>query len=314
MHSAPASADKILPIMLKKGGKALESALLDTFNTCWIDGVYPQIWKREDRNYLQKADKPTYNSAKSYRSISLVSNMGKTYERIGSNRLYSFMEQNGLLSPFQYAYRKNRDLTQALLYYVLEAQQAIETNHYMLTTMVDLEGAYDCVWRAGLLKKLHNAGIRGRLYLFIQQYLTGRTVKSTVNSHTSHEFTTMLGLPQGGIVVVFLFIFYITDMTYRIPKKIGFADDLNAWVIHKDVLSAIRQTKTNCEELITWCKKWRMLINWGKTFFMLHQPRRQHKLHFSFKVGQHHMKQVHSARCQIMLTPFVPMHRKPSTR
>ena len=42
MHSTPASADKILPIMLKKGGKALESALLDTLNTCWIDGVYPR--------------------------------------------------------------------------------------------------------------------------------------------------------------------------------------------------------------------------------------------------------------------------------
>jgi len=223
--------------------------------------------------------------------------MGKTYERIGSNRLYSFMEQNGLLSPFQYAYRKNKDLTQALLYYVLEAQQAIDSNHVMLTTMVDLEGAYDCVWRAGLLKKLYEAGIRGRLYMFIQQYLTGRTVKSTVNQHTSKEFTTKLGLPQGGIIVVFCFIFYITDMTNKIPNKIGFADDLNAWEIHKDVLTAIRKTKTNCEELIRWCRKWRMLINWGKTFFMLHQPRRQQKLQFSFKVGTHRMQQVHSARC-----------------
>ena len=132
------------------------------------------------------------NSNPSMNSMVMITGLGKTYERIGSNRLYSFMEQNGLLSPFQYAYRKNRDLTQALLYYVLEAQQAIETKHYMLTTMVDLEGAYDCVWRAGLLKKLHNAGIRGRLYLFIQQYLTGRTVKSTVNSHTSHKFLTKL--------------------------------------------------------------------------------------------------------------------------
>ena len=222
MHSAPASSDKILPIMLKKGGKTLEAALLDTYDTCWTHGVYPQIWKREDRIYLPKADKLSYNTAKAYRSISLVSNMGKTYERIGSNRLYSFMEQNGLLSPFQYAYRKNKDLTQALLYYVLEAQQAIDSNQVMLTTMVDLEGAYDCVWRAGLLKKLYEAGIRGR------QYLTGRTVKSTVNSHTSKEFTTKLGLPQGGIIVVFCFIFFITDMTTNIPSKIGFADNLNA--------------------------------------------------------------------------------------
>ena len=137
------------------------------------------------RKYENCLEMPNFELQCTKTTISLVSNMGKTYERIGSNRLYSFMEQNGLLSPFQYAYRKHNNLTQALLYYVLEAQQAIDSKQIMLTTMVDLEGAYDCVWRAVLLKKLHEAGIRGRLYLFIQQYLTGQTVKSTVNKHTS---------------------------------------------------------------------------------------------------------------------------------
>ena len=48
-HSAPASSDKILPIMLKKGGKTLEAALLDTYDTCWIHGVYPQIWRSREK-------------------------------------------------------------------------------------------------------------------------------------------------------------------------------------------------------------------------------------------------------------------------
>ena len=93
-----------------------------------------------------------------------------------------------------------------------------------------------------------------------------------------------------------MFIFYITDLTSRIPKQMGFADDLNVWEAHTDILEAIRHTKQNCKEMLKWCHKWRMIINWGKTSFMLHQPKGQPKLEFSFKVGDNRMTQVHSAR------------------
>ena len=145
MYSAP-GPDGIHPIMVKKAGHAMDAALLDTFNTCWVEGTYPEIWKQEHRIYLPKPHKATYNIPKSYRSITLVSIIGKLYERIGNSRLSAFMEQNGLLSPFQYAYRKHRDLTQALLYYILDTQQSLEDNKVVMTTLVDLEGAYDCVW------------------------------------------------------------------------------------------------------------------------------------------------------------------------
>ena len=160
--------------MLKKSHEILHYTLLDVYNTCWTEGSYPQRWKEEYRIYLPKANKKSHNFAKAYRSITLVSVIGKTYERIGSDRLTAFMEQNGLLSPYQYAYRKNKDLTQALLYYILDAQNSLNEGKTVLTSLVDLEGAYDCVWRAGLLKKLHDAGITGRLFLLIKSYLTGR--------------------------------------------------------------------------------------------------------------------------------------------
>ena len=106
MYSAP-GPDAIHPTMIKKTGYGMDVALLDTFNTCWIEGSYPEIWKQEHRLYLPKPPKDTYTTIKSYRSITLLSIIGKLYERIGNGRLSAFMEQNGLLSPFQYAYRKH---------------------------------------------------------------------------------------------------------------------------------------------------------------------------------------------------------------
>ena len=49
--------------------------------------------------------------------------------------------------------------------------------------------------------------------MLILKYLTNRVCKYTVNSHTSEDICSEIGLPQGGIIVCLLFIFYIADIT-----------------------------------------------------------------------------------------------------
>ncbi len=113
-HSAP-SPDNILLIMLTQLGPILREALLATYQASWSQDNLPSIWKEENRIYLQKEGKEDYSNSKSYRSISLTSTVGKTFECVVDSRFRAWLKELGLLDSFQYAYRKYHNLTQALL-------------------------------------------------------------------------------------------------------------------------------------------------------------------------------------------------------
>ena len=58
--------DKIHPLMIIKGGQCMIEILHCIYQQCWREGIVLNIWKKDDRLYLQKTDKDSYNS---YRSI-----------------------------------------------------------------------------------------------------------------------------------------------------------------------------------------------------------------------------------------------------
>ena len=45
----------------------------------------------------------------------------------------------------------------------------------MVAIFFDLEKAYDTTWKHGILKDLHNAGLRGQLPNFIKHFLDDRS-------------------------------------------------------------------------------------------------------------------------------------------
>ncbi len=268
-HSAP-GPDQILPIMVKEGGPNMVAALHNTFIKCWSRGIFPGAWKREDRIYLEKPNKEDYTTGKSYRSISLSPVVGKLYERVGEARLKVFMSQNGLYEAYQYAYRRNRSLTQAMLLYSLSITKAIKYDSNAISCFVDLEAAFDKVWRYGIIYKLMEAGLSGRLLLFIASYLEGRVVRNRVNSHTSNWLTSDIGVPQGSVVGPVLFIMYIAEMTHNIGPHISYADDLTFWHINSDINECASSTERDLESITAWCRKWRMTVSVAKTDIMIH--------------------------------------------
>jgi hypothetical protein len=44
-----------------------------------------------------------------------------------------------------------------------------------LAWLVDLEKAYDSIWHEGLMVKLYNMGIKGKIWRWINNFLSGRT-------------------------------------------------------------------------------------------------------------------------------------------
>ena len=68
------------------------------------------------------------------------------------------------------------------------------------------QGAYDTTWRYGILKDLHNFGLKGRLSNFIKSFLEDRTIQVRVGSTLSDRYDQVQGVPQGAILSTTLFI------------------------------------------------------------------------------------------------------------
>ena len=65
---------------------------------------------------------------------------------------------------------------------------------------VDMEKAYDSVWRECLLCKLFKVGIDGRTWQWIFAFLQGRKASCTLQEFKSPVYETDVGLPQGSVI------------------------------------------------------------------------------------------------------------------
>ena len=55
---------------------------------------------------------------------------------------------------------------------------SLRTSMDTIVIALDITGAFDRVWYAGLLEKLHAKGIQGHLLMLMNYYLQGRTYMS----------------------------------------------------------------------------------------------------------------------------------------
>ncbi|GBP86541.1 RNA-directed DNA polymerase from mobile element jockey [Eumeta japonica] len=75
---------------------ALLSLLVAIFNACLKNCYFPPVWKEAEVIGIHKPGKP-HDLPASYRPISLLSGLGKIYERILKSRLSEYLFSKGLI-------------------------------------------------------------------------------------------------------------------------------------------------------------------------------------------------------------------------
>ena len=199
-NTAPGS-DGFHPVLIIEATNILPSYLCNPFQCCWSSGGGPKAWKRDSRIYIPKHNKDDYHVPKAYRGISITSVVGKIYERIVTSRLPAWLEQNNILNPLQYAHNKYRNSSQGMLFHTLSIYQGFKENKDTLAAYIDFEGAFDALWRKGVVYKLYNICLTGRILLYIVNFLHGRESRHLVNSYTF------------GVISPIIFILYTHDQT-----------------------------------------------------------------------------------------------------
>ena len=143
--SAP-GPDRITSELIEHIGEALTKSITLLMQASYSIGYISEEWKRENKIYIQKSEKTNYHQVNSYRQLSLLSTLGKIYERIILQEAVNLLEQSQFFqSKSLYAYQKNKNTPQAILPLVEKTNEAITKNKYGIAIMADLEGAFDSV-------------------------------------------------------------------------------------------------------------------------------------------------------------------------
>ena len=118
-----------------------------------------------------------------------------------NQRLLWYLENNGFLAKQQCGYRSNRSTVDHLVRLETCIRDDFIHNQHLVVVFFDLQKAYDTTWKYGILKDLHNMGLRGNLPIFIGKFLSDRTFQINLGTILSDKiFHQEEGVPQGVIL------------------------------------------------------------------------------------------------------------------
>ena len=189
-----AGVDEISNIMLKHLGSSARRTLLSIFNKSWHLGTIPKKWKEAHIQPILKKGKDR-RKLDSYRPISLLSCVGKLLERVVNTRLMWHLESLGFLADTQTGFREHRSTEDQLALLAQQIEDGFQEKKKTLAVFFDLSKAFDKVWRDGLLLKLLQTGVRGKMFKWIKNFLHDRTARVKLDGNFSKLVKLKEGVP-----------------------------------------------------------------------------------------------------------------------
>jgi hypothetical protein len=111
---------------------------------------------------------------KSYRPISLLSTVSKLFERLILRRLKCHINAYGIYRNEQFEFWEGHSATYQLLRAVKHIKSGLRTKISTGLLFLDVEKAFDCVWKGVLLHKMLNFSFPIIWIKIIMSFLSGR--------------------------------------------------------------------------------------------------------------------------------------------
>ena len=252
------------PKMLHNLGPNALEVLRKLFNRCLDRGEW--IWNEAEVIFLKKEGKDSYSVPGAYRPISISSYIGKVLEKILAERITQFLELQGIFDPDQEGFTAKRNTNRYLNRLILEIKTDLK-DHTVIGLFIDLETAFDSIWKKGLMVKMSALNFGGKSLALIDNFLTDRHVKLNVNGELGESRDCKeYGLPQGSALSPVLFKIFLLDLFEDLNSCedisfLKFADDGTIKIRNKESIQCVESLKNVVNALNEWTRKWRININ-----------------------------------------------------
>ena len=192
-------------------------------------------------------------------------------------RLTCFLESNNLLSNLQTAFRAKRSTIDQIFHIETLIREAFIKKEHLVAVLFDLEKAYDTTWLYGIFKDL---GLQSRLLIFIKHLPKDRTFQTQIMHSDPKQ--QEIGVPQGSILSVILFMIKINEITTYLPQEIDgslYVNDILVCYSSKNMITIERKMQQCINKILKWTMKNGFKISSNKTkcmhFCQIHKMHNQ---------------------------------------
>ena len=181
--------------MIKISGKSIWKSLQLIFSQCIDTGSFPLEWKKASVVPVHK--KGDKQCSKNYRPVSLLPICGKILERLIFNEMFRFFIENNMISSNQSGFKPGDSCINQLLSITHEIYKSFDGGFEVRGVFLDISKAFDKVWHKGIIFKLKQNGISGKLLSVLSDFLKDRKQRVILNGQVSSWTDVNAGIPQG---------------------------------------------------------------------------------------------------------------------
>lgn len=244
--------------------------LCKIFNQCLLLGHFPKEWKHGLLHAILKSKDKDPSAPSSFRPITLLPELAKTFERAIKNKILDTIGENSIYSERQYGFRKGKHTTDAISH-LLEVIRT-EPSKYTIVIFLDIKGAFDSVWWPAVFEELRKKKVPGNLTNLIRGYFHNRIVEFKTKTETIQKTATK-GCPQGSVLGPLMWNLIMNpllDTTFPAGSHIiAYADDI-ALAISANNRNELEAKADLCLEIIaSWAKVNKLTLSNDKSEYMI---------------------------------------------
>ena len=143
---------------------------------------------------------------------------------------------------------------------------------HVIAAFLDVEKAFDNVWRNGLRYKIYPLGLPTKLCRWLSYFLVGRVIQVKIEGLLSPKVYPKACVSQGSNLSPLLFLIYVNDMpnpSHHQTNKSQFADEAGQWAVSKNIDLAAEYLQRDLDKLARSCAKWKITQNPEKSHNIL---------------------------------------------
>jgi len=213
--TSSAGTDGVPNIVWRELDQAGRRRLLDIINRVFQTTNIPEEWKL---GRVVPIPKP---GSTDMRPITLLSTLSKVVERVLLTRLAVTTQLDGKPLPTEmFGFRRHRGCQHCVSSLVESMLKARGNGIPQIIVFLDLEKAFELVDHTVVLYALARYGVKGKLLLYVQDYLTRRKIVVSCQGASSGDIPIHNGVPQGAVLSPFLFNLVIALLIEDLNKAL----------------------------------------------------------------------------------------------